>query len=147
MFIGNRRSRLTAKTVLGNRQGSMLVYLVLVIVVLGLLGAVMLSLYNVATLSSSMPNAAIDARYMAESGIRYALSELRNAAPANKAATRVTLLAEASNPYTPAAGGGSFRISNIVSTPPKVIITVTGLAQNGTTSRKLVLGPLDVGMP
>jgi type II secretory pathway pseudopilin PulG len=58
--------------------GNVLVYLVVVILIFGVLGVTMVSLFTTATGSSATPNDAKRALYMQESGIRYAFSELRN---------------------------------------------------------------------
>jgi hypothetical protein len=61
-----------------NRAGNLLVYLVVVILIFGVLGVSLVSLFTTATQSGATPNDARRARYIAESGIRYALSEIRN---------------------------------------------------------------------
>ncbi len=62
-----------------NQIGSVLVYLIVVILIFGVLGATMVSLFSTATTSSATPNDARRACFMAESGTRYAFSELKNA--------------------------------------------------------------------
>ena len=59
-------------------KGNLLVYLVVVILIFGVLGVTIVSLFTSATTSSATPNDARRARYNAESGVRYAYSELRN---------------------------------------------------------------------
>ena len=61
-----------------NNKGTLLVYLVVVLLVFGVLGVSLVSLFTTATSSSATPNDAKRARFIAESGIRYALSEIRN---------------------------------------------------------------------
>ncbi len=58
-------------------KGSVLVYLVVVILIFGILGVTMVSLFTTATSSSATPNDARRAYNLAESGTRYAFSELR----------------------------------------------------------------------
>ncbi|MDB4442100.1 PQQ-binding-like beta-propeller repeat protein [bacterium] len=60
-------------------KGSVLVYLIVVILIFGVLGVTMVSLFTSAIISSATPNDARRAFYIAESGVRYALSRIRNA--------------------------------------------------------------------
>jgi hypothetical protein len=57
--------------------GSVLVYLIVVILIFGVLGVTMVSLFTTATTISATPNHARRACFMAESATRYAFSELR----------------------------------------------------------------------
>jgi outer membrane protein assembly factor BamB len=59
-------------------RGTVLVYLIVLILIFGVLGVIIVSLFTTATTSSATPNDARRAEYIAESGIRYALSEIRN---------------------------------------------------------------------
>lgn len=68
---------LITKTV-SNSRGTLLVYLIVVLLIFGVLGVTLVSLFTTATTSSATPNDAKRARYLAESGIRYALSRIRN---------------------------------------------------------------------
>ena len=61
-----------------NMAGSVLVYLIVVILIFGVLGVTMVSLFTTATTSSAIPNDARRACFMAESATRYAFSELRD---------------------------------------------------------------------
>ena len=63
---------------LWTRKGSVLVYLIVLLLIFGVLGVTMVSLFTTATSSSATPNDARRAVYAFESGMRYALSELRN---------------------------------------------------------------------
>jgi outer membrane protein assembly factor BamB len=63
---------------LWTRKGSVLVYLIVVLLIFGVLGVTMVSLFTTATSSSATPNEVRRAAYAFESGMRYALSELRN---------------------------------------------------------------------
>jgi len=63
---------------LSSSKGNVLVYLIVVVLIFGVLGVTMVSLFTTATTSSATPNDARRAYYVAESGIRYALSEIRN---------------------------------------------------------------------
>ncbi len=58
-------------------RGSVLVYLIVVILIFGVLGVTMVSLFTTATTSSATPNDSRRAYNLAESGTRYAFSELR----------------------------------------------------------------------
>jgi len=69
----------TAGRTVASSQGSVLVYLVLVLLIFGVLGVTIASLFSSATTSSATPNDARRAYYVAESGVRYALSRIRNA--------------------------------------------------------------------
>ncbi len=60
------------------QQGSVLAYLVVVILIFGVLGVIIVSLFTTSTTSSATPNDARRADYIMESAIRYATSELRN---------------------------------------------------------------------
>jgi len=59
-------------------QGNVLVYLVVLILIFGVLGVTIVSLFTTATSSSATPNNARRAAYVTESAMRYAFSELRN---------------------------------------------------------------------
>ena len=58
-------------------KGSVLVYLVVVLLIFGVLGVIIVSLFTTATSSSATPNDSRRAFYLAESAARYAASELR----------------------------------------------------------------------
>jgi outer membrane protein assembly factor BamB len=59
-------------------KGNVLVYLIVVVLIFGVLGVTIVSLFTTATSSSATPNDSRRAYYVAESGIRYALSRIRN---------------------------------------------------------------------
>jgi outer membrane protein assembly factor BamB len=61
-----------------SRNGSTLLYIVVVMVIFGFLGVTMVTLFSTSTVSSGTPNDARRALYLAESGARYAVGELRN---------------------------------------------------------------------
>jgi outer membrane protein assembly factor BamB len=63
---------------LSQKSGNVLVFIVVIMIVFGLLGVTMLSLFSTSTGSSATANESRRAFYMSESGIRYAMSELRN---------------------------------------------------------------------
>jgi outer membrane protein assembly factor BamB len=63
---------------LSGEKGNILVYVVIVMVVFGLLGALMVSLFSTSIGSSATANESRRAIYLSESGIRYGASELRN---------------------------------------------------------------------
>ena len=52
--------------------------MVVVLLIFGVLGVSLVSLFTTSTTSSATPNDAKRALFIAESGIRYALSEIRN---------------------------------------------------------------------
>jgi hypothetical protein len=62
-----------------NPKGTVLVYVVVLMLIFGILGVVMVSLFSSSIASSITRNDSRRARYMAESGTRYAFSELRKA--------------------------------------------------------------------
>ena len=61
-------------------QGSTLVFLIVLMVIFAALGAGMVSMFGSSVLSVFASNSVRRANYMAESGLRYAISEVRNAA-------------------------------------------------------------------
>ncbi len=61
------------------QSGSVLIYIVVVMLVFGFLGAAMISMFNSATMmSTGVPNYSKNSMHLAEAGMRYAVSELRN---------------------------------------------------------------------
>jgi len=66
------------KEIRPGHKGSILISLLVTMTILSALGAAMLPLFSSSTMSSTSSNDARKALYMAESGLRYALSELRN---------------------------------------------------------------------
>lgn len=85
-------------------RGSVLVYLVLLMLLFGVLGVIITSLFTTSTLNSATPNDARRAFYLAESGMRYAASELRA-----HDFDGITIKNLNSNTYT--LDGGSFSIN------------------------------------
>jgi len=85
--------------------GSVLVYLVVILLIFGVLGVTMVSLFGTSLTSSATPNYSRRAFYMAESGIRYALSELRNSIFASDTINNLN-----SRTYT-VEKGGSFNLN------------------------------------
>ena len=61
---------------LAEERGNILVYVVLVMIIFGLLGVMMVSLFGTSVSSSATRNDTRRAFYMAESGIRYGVSQL-----------------------------------------------------------------------
>jgi outer membrane protein assembly factor BamB len=59
--------------------GNVLIYVVVLMLIFGVLGVIMVSLFTSSTASTVTQNDTRRAIYMAESGMRYAFSELRNA--------------------------------------------------------------------
>lgn len=80
--------------ILLNPKGNLLVYMVVVLLIFGVLGVSLVSLFSTSTTSSATPNDAKRARLIAESGIRYALSEIRNSSDIVLAAERLNNTAE-----------------------------------------------------
>ena len=68
------------------RQGSILVFLIVLMVVFTVLGVGMVSMFGTSVLSVFASNNARRAGYLAESGLRYTISEVRNAAAATREA-------------------------------------------------------------
>jgi outer membrane protein assembly factor BamB len=66
---------------LSGEKGNILVYVVIVMVIFGLLGALMVSLFSTSIGSSATANESRRALYFYESGVRYAASELINNLP------------------------------------------------------------------
>ena len=64
-----------------DQRGSILIFLVVLMVIFAALGVGMLSMFGSSLLSAFSPNSARRASYLAESGVRYTLSEIRKAAP------------------------------------------------------------------
>jgi len=64
-----------------DQRGSILIFLVVLMVIFAALGVGMLSMFGSSLLSAFSPNSARRAHYLAESGVRYTLSEVRKAAP------------------------------------------------------------------
>jgi hypothetical protein len=62
-----------------NPAGNVLIYVVVLMLIFGVLGVVMVSLFTSTTASTVTRNDSRRARYMAESGMRYAFSEIRKA--------------------------------------------------------------------
>ena len=62
-----------------NPTGNVLIYVVVLMLIFGVLGVVMVSLFTSTTASTVTRNDSRRARYMAESGMRYAFSEIRKA--------------------------------------------------------------------
>jgi len=63
----------------GSMQGNVLVYLIVLILIFGVLGVTIISLFTTATSSSATPNNARRAYYIAESGVRFATSRIKAA--------------------------------------------------------------------
>jgi outer membrane protein assembly factor BamB len=63
---------------LSDPSGTLLVYMVVLLLIFGVLGVSLVSLFTTSTTSSATPNSSKRARYIAESGVRYAFSELRD---------------------------------------------------------------------
>ena len=59
-------------------HGNILVYIVMTMVIFGLLGALMVSLFSTSVSSSATSNDSRRAFYLSESGLRYGMSELRS---------------------------------------------------------------------
>jgi hypothetical protein len=76
--IARSLQKLTWLSALTARNGNTLLYIVVVMVIFGFLGVTMVTLFTTSTVSSGTPNDARRALYLAESGVRYAVGELRN---------------------------------------------------------------------
>jgi nitrate reductase NapE component len=62
-----------------SRRGSILVFLIVLMVIFAVLGVGMVSMFGSSVLSVFASNSVRRANYLAESGLRYAISEVRNA--------------------------------------------------------------------
>ncbi len=86
----NPKRRRRAKPQLGrlisDSRGNLLVYMVVVLLIFGVLGVSLVSLFTTSTGSTATSNDAKRALFIAESGIRYALSEIRNSPDVETAA-------------------------------------------------------------
>jgi len=75
----NRVAKLKALLEGSDHSGSVMVYVIVVILIFGFLGAGMISMFTSSTMmSAGVSNYARNAEYLAEAGLRYAVSELRN---------------------------------------------------------------------
>jgi hypothetical protein len=61
------------------RQGSIMIYMLVLMVIFAALGVGMVSMFGSSIMSAFSPNSLRRANYMAESGLRYTISEVRNA--------------------------------------------------------------------
>ncbi len=75
----NETERISLAAHGSSRRGVAIIYIILGVVVLGLLGAGIVSFVSTSSVGTAEPDCARRARYIAESGIRYAMSELRAA--------------------------------------------------------------------
>ena len=82
-------------------QGSILVYIVLTMVIFGILGVTMVSLFSTSISSSATQNDTRRAFYLYEAGLRYAVSELLNNIPDFSVATINTLNTTTAYKLTP----------------------------------------------
>ena len=92
----NKISRIKPRVwkIVSDNRGTLLVYMIVVILIFGVLGVSLVSLFKTSTESSATPNDAKRARFIAESGIRYALSEIRNSDDVETAAELLNTTAE-----------------------------------------------------
>ncbi len=86
-------------------KGSMLIYIIVTIAFFGILGTALVSVFSASAVSSHTPNYANKALYMAESGMRYALSVLKNTGTTSNVISTLN-----STTYT-LTNGGSFNIN------------------------------------
>ena len=77
ILIRQKYARQSIRACLSGEKGNILVYVVIVMVIFGLLGALMVSLFSTSIGSSATANESRRAFYLAEAGLRYGLSELR----------------------------------------------------------------------
>ncbi len=88
-----------------SRRGNLLAYVVLVMVIFGLLGALMVSLFSTSLAGSAEANARRRAVYLSESGLRYGMSELRNTGFSSAAINRLNTTTHRLSP------AGEFRVN------------------------------------
>jgi len=103
--IGGARTR-TGKE---SERGAVLVYMVVSLIILGLLGAAMAEIFSASLINTVIPNDARRAQYMAEAGLRYAISELKNS---NNATLMSTLLRLNNSTYDLVPQGGHLDLSH-----------------------------------
>ncbi|SDU10357.1 polymer-forming cytoskeletal protein [Desulfobacula phenolica] len=119
---------------LRNETGSSLLFIIITIIVLGVLGTGMLSLFTSSTVSVFTPNYSLKARYMAEAGIRYAKGEMRNA---TDLAAAVSTLNNNGNDYVPEDGSG-FTLNISGNSSPYTIVS-TGFSGTGAAASYIEL--------
>lgn len=94
-----------------SEQGSVLLYLVLGLAAFGVLIATGTSIFSSSVRSTLAPNCALQARYMSESGIRYAAARLRACTSAAEVSAAVSAMNAHGNYTVNAARGLAFRIT------------------------------------
>ena len=77
--IADRTGKLLQNNRHLNPTGNVLIYVVVLMLIFGILGVIMVSLFTSSTASTVTRNDTRRALYMAESGMRYAFSEIRKA--------------------------------------------------------------------
>ncbi|WP_051958039.1 polymer-forming cytoskeletal protein [Desulfobacter vibrioformis] len=129
---------------LKNETGSSLLFIIISIVVLGVLGAGMFSLFTSSTISVFTPNYSLKARYMAEAGIRYAKGKIRSA---DDQATAV-------NELTDNGGGLDYALEDengfsldITQGTSSYTITSTGFSGTGTARSYIKLSDSTLPLP
>ena len=75
--LASNRIRTPTQSV-SNGSGNVLVYIVVMLLIFGVLGTTLFSIFSTATRSASEPNHLRRVNYIAESATRYAFSEMRN---------------------------------------------------------------------
>jgi hypothetical protein len=131
----NRRSQSsrTPDAPAANRQrGSIVVYLALSLVVFGVMAIAGGSRFGASVLGVSAPNCATQARLMAESGVRYAMSRLRSATTQAELTTMISTLN--GQTYTvDAAKGLKFTLTVTATSTGKAQVQAAGSACGGAS--------------
>jgi|GEM_PF-558259 len=107
-----KRSFLPPRPRRTGQRGSTIVYVIIALVVFGALAAASVSLFSSSRMTASRPNCAAQARLLAESGLRYAASELRQYTDLIDVNLRIAYLTGAQRTNT-LSGGGSFTFTSI----------------------------------
>jgi outer membrane protein assembly factor BamB len=123
-----------------NPTGNVLIYVVVLMLIFGVLGVVIVSLFTSTTASTVTRNDLRRARYMAESGMRYAFSEMRKA----DFEQDVMINTLNTTTYTVNAAG-SFTIN--VFSPWFEFISITGSPSDMTLQVPVGSVPVDYAIP
>jgi outer membrane protein assembly factor BamB len=107
--IGNslQKKCCATRTRLHSKDGNVLVYIIVVMLIFAVLGVTMVSLFSTSISSSATANESRRAFYMAESGIRYGMSELRNG---NFSTSLINRLNSVASYHVPPSGDFNLKI-------------------------------------
>ncbi|KAB1441546.1 LamG-like jellyroll fold domain-containing protein [Pseudodesulfovibrio senegalensis] len=111
----------------GPRSGVAIIYIIIGVVVFGLLGAGIVSFVSTSSVGTAEPDCAKRAQYVAESGIRYAMSEMRAATDSSDADQ---VLADMNATTYTLADGSTFYLT-FTDNRPDFTVRSVGTACNG----------------